>query len=435
MRLAWGMAGFVFLAVSVPLVAEESIPQKPSAEQIKAWRKEGPAAVDRLMQEREKLAATNQDRTAIDDTIDAVAAARYAHESGLYWYTDEAEANRVAKEQGKPILALRLLGKLDEELSCANSRYFRILLYPDDKVRQLLHDRFVLTWTSVRPVPKITIDLGDGRKVERTITGNSVHYVVLPTGEVVDVFPGLYGPIPFVTRLLKAEASAQRSMRSKDAKAEITKYQLQQIEDLQTAWKADLVKYQEVLREISKADAPPESIGYVPPPPPSFWEAVASFHPEYSELSKASRTLVKREAIVAERYGRERTRPTGNSQPTADLDYAFSKGGDERAMHTLLACIQPALQADTIYNEYCGRYAALRHMNPIRDPNASVFDDDYKQFAVGGPQPTQLMLLNDFVYSQIFNYDPKDPWIGLARLDSLTALPKDRGLKQARSKE
>ena len=177
---------FAFLATLVPtlaLAADQNPPSLPSPEQIKAWRTEGPSAVDRLMAEREKLVAGAEKVEkkkpgetggaawkrvqAINDTINAVAAAKYSHESGLYWYTDEAVAMRVAKEQGKPILSLRLLGNLDEELSCANSRYFRILLYPDESVRKLLHDKFVLTWKSVRPVPKITVDFGDGRKVER----------------------------------------------------------------------------------------------------------------------------------------------------------------------------------------------------------------------------------------------------------------------------
>jgi hypothetical protein len=71
---------------------------------------------------------------------------------------------------GKPILSLRLLGKLTDEFSCANSRFFRTVLYPNDEVSAVLRDRFVLHWRSVRPVPTVTIDFGDGRKLERTLT-------------------------------------------------------------------------------------------------------------------------------------------------------------------------------------------------------------------------------------------------------------------------
>jgi len=90
-------------------------------------------------------------------------------------------------ESGPAIAALRAkLGKLDEELSCANSRFFRTTLYANTEVAKYLREHFVLHWKSVRPVPKITIDFGDGRKLERTITGNSIHYVLDTEGRVVD---------------------------------------------------------------------------------------------------------------------------------------------------------------------------------------------------------------------------------------------------------
>src|SRR5204863_3294298 len=119
-------------------------------------------------------------------SIDAIAAQRDASASKLFWYTDFAEAKRVAKDSGKPILSLRLLGHLDEELSCANSRFFRTTLYANAEVSDYLRDHFVLHWKSVRPVPRITIDFGDGRKVERTITGNSIHYVLDADGRILD---------------------------------------------------------------------------------------------------------------------------------------------------------------------------------------------------------------------------------------------------------
>jgi hypothetical protein len=64
-------------------------------------------------------------------------------------------------------------------------------------VSQLLREHFVLHWQSVRPVPKLTIDFGDGRKMERTLTGNSIHYVMDSDGRVIDALPGMYGPGAF----------------------------------------------------------------------------------------------------------------------------------------------------------------------------------------------------------------------------------------------
>ena len=71
-----------------------------------------------------------------------------------------------------------MLGRLDEDLSCANSRLFRATLYANQDVSAFLREHFVLYWSSERPVPRVTIDYGDGRRLERTTTGNSAHYVL-----------------------------------------------------------------------------------------------------------------------------------------------------------------------------------------------------------------------------------------------------------------
>ncbi|MBK9527694.1 MAG: hypothetical protein IPO41_05105 [Acidobacteria bacterium] len=140
----------------------------------------------------------------IANAIDTVAMQKDAYASHLYWYTDLEEAKRVAAKQGKPILTLRLLGNLNEEFSCANSRLFRALLYSNDEVSTYLRDNYILNWKSVRPAPRITIDFGDGRKIERTITGNSIHYIIAADGQVIDAIPGLYSPAAFMKYLVQA---------------------------------------------------------------------------------------------------------------------------------------------------------------------------------------------------------------------------------------
>jgi hypothetical protein len=413
----------------------------PTKEQIASWRAEGLPAVDRLIAERAKLIAAAQavpgketytladefvvqsdaERAAwkrvqaIGETIDAVAGAKYAHVSGLYWYTDESEALQVAKEQGKAVLALRLLGNLDEELSCANSRYFRILLYPDESIRQLLHDEFVLTWKSVRPVPKITIDLGDGRKVERTITGNSVHYIVLPDGQVVDVLPGLYGPKPFHERLTKGLAAARRAMQSSDASIVLAEYRRTQLKEIEQAWANDIAKYRDLLQKTDEPNSL-QKVGVPPTTLPDFWQSIGNLHADYAELGATSKELVKHEALVGlytEGYGdaAEKRIATEHGDRVIPV-LSWVKGGDEAILAMLLSCISPALKADTAYNEYCGRFVALQWL-----------DDNPKE---------PIEELNRHVYTRIFGYNPDDPWAGLARLDSLTALPKDRGLMEAR---
>jgi hypothetical protein len=135
--------------------------------------------------------------------LDSVAAQKDAYASNLFWFTDFEEAKREAQETNKPILSLRLLGNLNEEFSCANSRFFRALLYSNAEVSKYLRENYVLHWKSVRPAPKVTIDFGDGRKIERTLTGNSIHYILDEYGEIIDALPGLYSP-SFFLKYLKA---------------------------------------------------------------------------------------------------------------------------------------------------------------------------------------------------------------------------------------
>jgi hypothetical protein len=146
--------------------------------------------------------------------LDAVCAQKDAHTSLLYWFTDLDAAIAEARRTAKPILSLRLLGRLDEELSCANSRFFRKLLYPDARINQVLRQDFVLHWQSVRPVPKVTLDFGNGRRIERTLTGNSAHLVLDSHGRVVDALPGLVSREAFLELLAQARTFARADRRA-----------------------------------------------------------------------------------------------------------------------------------------------------------------------------------------------------------------------------
>jgi hypothetical protein len=198
-------------------LAQRAIEADPAiaAPAIAALRALGPLGPDALFRAHASDVAalragtsSRTDHAPLRRAIDVVSGQRDAHASGLYWHTDLDAALGEARRTGRPILSLRLLGRLDEELSCANSRFFRVVIYPDREVAQLLASRFVLHWSSERPAPRITIDMGDGRRIERTITGNSVHYVIDARGRVVDALPGLYAPAQFVRALERSRTLA-----------------------------------------------------------------------------------------------------------------------------------------------------------------------------------------------------------------------------------
>ena len=170
---------------------------------------EGPAKLATMIARYDAMKpGTKRDELALE--IDKFAGQRYATVSRLYWYTNLDEAKAAAQAQQQPILHLRMLGRLDEDFSCANSRFFRTTLYANAATSEFLRDNFVLYWSSERPVPRVTIDFGDGRKIERTTTGNSAHYVMDERGNVLDILPGLYAPSVFRSELQKSLALAKR---------------------------------------------------------------------------------------------------------------------------------------------------------------------------------------------------------------------------------
>ena len=80
----------------------------------------------------------------IDQQLDIIAGQKQAIACRLYWYKSLDAAKARSNELDRPILSLRMLGNLDEELSCANSRFFRQVLYTNPEIASLLRQRFIL---------------------------------------------------------------------------------------------------------------------------------------------------------------------------------------------------------------------------------------------------------------------------------------------------
>ena len=221
---------------ALPAAQTRSATTEVDLVQVAALRAQGPEALARLLAEYDRAPSP-----VLADTIDLVAAQKYATVSRLYWYTDRSAAIAAAQQRHVPILELRLLGRLDEELSCANSRLFRAALYANGDVSALLRQSFVLLWTTERPVPKVTIDFGDGRTIHTTATGNSAHFVLDERGGVVDVLPGMYASGPFRAELVQAlavtrgldpanaERRAQQIRTYHEERAEVARIQWEQI--------------------------------------------------------------------------------------------------------------------------------------------------------------------------------------------------------------
>lgn len=75
------------------------------------------------------------------------------------------------------------------------------MLFSNDQVAGYINDHFEPAWQSVRPVPTVTIDFGNGTKITRTLHGNVATYVCRADGSVLDVLPGIYEPKTYEARL------------------------------------------------------------------------------------------------------------------------------------------------------------------------------------------------------------------------------------------
>jgi len=139
--------------------------------------------------------------------------------AGVEWYASMGDAIAEAKRGDKPILLLSMFGKLDEPMPCANARTLRATLFQDPEFRKLVTEDVVPAWEMVRAVPKVEIDLGDGKKIVRTVRGNAVMYLCTPEGRVIDTpegrvidaYPGVYTAKDFLPMVRDSLALADAS--------------------------------------------------------------------------------------------------------------------------------------------------------------------------------------------------------------------------------
>lgn len=66
------------------------------------------------------------------------------------------------------------------------------MLFSSDEVADFINEHFEPVWESVRPVPMVTIDFGNGHKITRTLNGNVATYACNADGMVLDILPGVY---------------------------------------------------------------------------------------------------------------------------------------------------------------------------------------------------------------------------------------------------
>jgi hypothetical protein len=399
----------------------------PGPEALAAMRARGPAGLVEALQTYDVLQAEHAQRmfscalppqpSSDNDTalaawskaVDQIGGQRGCTVSRLYWYTDLAQAKAAAEQSQRPILSLRMLGKLTDEFSCANSRFFRTALYSNKEISDYLRDNFVLHWQSVRPVPRVTIDFGDGRKLERTLTGNSAHYVLASDGTPLDALPGLYGPNAFLDWLKSMQSldksyrwASQAQAEPKVAHAQILKrYHQNRGDAILKAWDQDLQRLdaqqeKQVSSKITGAIKAARLAGQPVPNDEELWQAVAKLHRTDVHLDESSVAVMRQEfpkAAIAARLTETKARV-------------------EDPVLRLVRTFEDSMSLDAVRNEYL-LHRRIHKLLAGTETGAMDFD-----------------ALNEWVYAELFLTPSKDPWLGLAPSDIYTALDRDGHVEQ-----
>ncbi len=369
---------------------QETTPQTDVA--IELLREAGPAGMASV------LALLDRGESVGGAALDRVCGVADCAAIRLFWYTDLEAAKAEALATGKPILSLRLLGRLDEELSCANSRFFRTALYPNREIGELLREQFVLHWHSVRPVPKVTIDFGDGRTLRQTVTGNSLHYLLDSHGRVLDVLPGLYTPGTFQRELRAARDSVATANRLEGEafRGWVTKRHDSNRERLDARF----------ARPAGGAprDSPPGSS--VAAPPTLVGSATVAKVATEVPLVRALGLEVpdaEIERLVAERRASARMDETSRA-------FLLRKHGtvEDSEGLLLIESFEADMALDEVLNE--SRYRRAILMALASDYLASAANLDLEKLTL-------------WIYGQLFRDPISDPWMGLVRREVYAALP------------
>ena len=83
------------------------------------------------------------------------------------------------------------------------------MLFSNPEIADFINENFEPAWESVRPVPRITIDFGNGTVINRTLHGNVATYICDADQVVQEVLPGVYSKTAYLEQLKAISAQWQ----------------------------------------------------------------------------------------------------------------------------------------------------------------------------------------------------------------------------------
>jgi hypothetical protein len=293
---------------------------------------------------------------------------------------------------------------------------FRITLYTNERVSQILRDRFILHWKSERPVPKVTIDFGDGRKLERTLTGNSIHYVLDSAGRPVEALPGLYGPAAFIRWLEQSEqlVNSLANANPETREAALRRHHADMHRNIENQWRTDLVS-----AGLPLSPLPAVALGAFPSGPVPAQKA--------APVAYTKRVVVEKPILRGVLNDRDFSAPAGDEELFARISALHrSDASLDAATRTLVTNKLPDKGAENV-RLAIGNLERAIAIDSVR--NQYLFHRVLHTWFVAG-QARDLEDLNTRVYAKLFLTPGSDPWLGLVTQETYVGIDNEGIRKQ-----
>ena len=168
------------------------------------------------------------------------------------------------------------------------------MLFSQERVAAYVNQTFEPVWESVRPVPLVRIDFGDGNVLTRTLHGNILTSVCNADGQVLDALPGIYEEQTYLDQLNQLRLLAKAAERqAADKRGDWVKaYHQRQAAALQKNQPPDqFVEAKKVVPITKRAIERPVEIVLQPQPPQT--------EPQPAQPAKEkAATVVKEDAVL-----------------------------------------------------------------------------------------------------------------------------------------
>jgi hypothetical protein len=177
------------------------------------------------------------------------------------------------------------------------------VLFSSADIAEYVNAGFEPVWVSVRPVPMVTIDFGNGHKVTRTLHGNIATSVCDSDGKVLDILPGIYQPGEYrkqLEQLVLLNVYARAGAPGQGFEATIKTYHQRQYERLKAEKPADRLVYNAVA-DFGKAriENPVKLLAAADPAPPLQRDPVTGEIKKSGDKPAAAESVSKKAEGVA----------------------------------------------------------------------------------------------------------------------------------------